>query len=736
MITSGIPGLRFPITVTDSMPARLGAPVGLSALALSALVSLVSAQQPPPPKTDSAFVLPGISVTSARHAASPLLLPFAITRVNAREWQGARGFGLEDALAKVPGVLAQSRYGSSDLRLVIRGFGARGAGDRSNAGTTRGIRILLDGFPETEPDGRTSFDGIDLASASAIEVIRSNASSTYGNAAGGVVNISTLPEFDRPFGEFEVGTGAFGMVRLIGRAGTAWSTSRLAGSVVRTDFDGWRHHSDARRTLLNVAMSAQVDRRTRLALYAMGTSNQFRIPGPLTQAQVDADPSQANAIYQSRDERRFNRLGRFGATAEHEIGRAGTLAASAFVTPKVLQRSERGTFRDFTRYHVGGNVTYAKAGSLGGTARGNFQAGLDEAYQDGAILFYSLTAQGTRGPELRDNKREGANNLGLFAQSAFELGEHWAVTVGGRFDRVTYYSQNFIDSKLDADKAFQRITPKAAINFRPTPRHSFYANVGGGVEVPAGNETDPANTFGQPDLVTALNPLLDAIRSTTFEVGTKQVLLPAGGLLSDLSYDVALYHTRVTNDIVPYRGGRFYFTAAKTRRTGAELSLTARSRGGLTVGTALTYSNNRYTEYVVDSIHYNLPAGHLADYGGNKMVGVPDWMYNFTLGYAPTRLSGFRLQLGVQGGSTYFVDDANGVRVPGYTVLSATASLDDPVALGRGLGARGYVTVSNLSNHRYIGSAFLNPDIVGGVPVAFEPGLPRALIVGLAVGWR
>jgi iron complex outermembrane recepter protein len=707
------------------------------ALGVLTAFSVPGVAQAPKPVApgDTIYVLPGISVTAGRHAVSPLAVPFAFTRLTARNWLGTKGIGLDDALGKVPGVLAQSRYGSSDIRLVIRGFGARGAGDRSNAGTSRGVRVLLDGFPETEPDGRTSFDGIDLASASGIEVIRSNASALFGNASGGLVSISTLPDFDSRYGEAEVEAGGFGLMRAIGRAGTVWGLSRLSGSIVRSEFDGWRAHSNSERTLVNLAMSAGLDQRTRLGLYAMGTNNQFRIPGPLTQAQVDSDPSQANATYQSRDERRHNRLGRFGASLEHEMGQLGTLTASTYVTPKFLQRSERGTFRDFTRYHVGGNLGYSNAGSLGGSIRGRLQAGLDEAYQDGTILFYSLTPEGTRGTELRDNKREGANNLGVFLQTELQLGEQWGFSVGGRYDRVTYYSQSFIDPELDATKAFSRLTPKVGINFRVKPTQSFYVNLGGGIEVPAGNETDPASTFGQPDPITAINPLLDAIRSTTFEAGTKQVLTPTAGFLSDVSYDVALYHTRVTNDIVPYRGGRFYFTAAKTYRSGAELALTARSRGGWSLSTALTYSRNTYHNYVVDSTHYGQPSG-VADYSGNRMIGLPDFLYDVTLAYAPAAFHGVRLQLGARGESKYFVDDANAVSVPAFTLFNATISLDDPVRLGAGLGVRGYVTVNNLFDRRFIGSAFLNPDILGGVPVAFEPGLPRTLIVGAALGWR
>ena len=51
-----------------------------------------------------------------------------------------------------------------------------------------------------------------------------------------------------------------------------------------------------------------------------------------------------------------------------------------------------------------------------------------------------------------------------------------------------------------------------------------------------------------------------------------------------------------------------------------------------------------------------------------------------------------------------------------------------------GIGVRAFVTVHNVTNKKYIGSAFLNPDLVGGQPAAYEPGMPRTATVSFSVG--
>jgi len=616
------------------------------------------------------------------------------------------------------------------VRLVIRGFGARGAGDRSNAGTSRGIRVLLDGIPETEPDGRTSFDLVDLAAARRVEIVRSNASALYGNAAGGVLDISTVGYADRRFAGASQMAGSFGLLRTVLDAGTKVGEGSLNATFTNTTQDGWRAHSDARRSLFSSAYVANPSPTTTARLFLTLANDLFHIPGPLTLVEAETTPRAANATYAARDERRHNRVGRIGVTGDHGVGSNSSLSAMMFFNPKMLQRSERGTFRDFNRYHLGGNVVFRAESRLGEGIRGSTIVGADGAHQDGTILFYSLTPAGTRGTGLLDNKAEAATNTGLFAQQGILFGNRVNIELGARYDDIKYNYRNFITPQINAAKSFRRLTPKFGASFLATPTHSFYANLGGGVEAPAGNETDPAGTFGQ-DTVVAINPLLEAIRSTTYEVGTKHFIDVGRAYLGSVSYDAALYRTEVRNEIIPYRGGRFYFTAGKVRREGVELGTAVNGVGGFSLRGSFTWSRNRYSEYVVDSVHYGSP-GRAASYAGNDVAGVTDVFYGLSLAHEISLGLPLTVRLDAHGVGDYFIDDANTVSLPGYRTLDLTLALR-PLEIAGATRLSGFVTVSNLLDRRFIGSAFTNPDIVNGAAVAFEPGTPRSVVVSLSI---
>ena len=709
-------------------PIRFDTIYFFAALTVSPLADARAQERPDSAKS----TLSVITVTASRSGLGLHATALAITQLTKLSWQGKSGYGLDDALSLVPGVLAQSRYGNGDVRLSIRGFGSRGAGDRSNSGTSRGIRLLLNGIPETEPDGRTSLDGFDLGTAEGIEVVRSNASALWGNAAGGVINVSTIPSFTAPFAEQQSVVGGFGLKRFSLKGGTLFGPARAFGTIVNSSFDGWRKNSMSSRTILDGGLVAPLGDRTTFRALLMVSLNRFNIPGPLTQAQVDADPSQANATYLSRLERRDNKVARVGLTLDHAIDADQGFSVMTFVTPKYLQRSERGTYRDFNRYHVGGNGVYRISGNYADNVRGTLSVGSDLAYQDGTILFYGLTPQGTRATDLRDNKREGANNAGIFINDNIAFGDQWALSLGARYDAITYTYSSNITPKLNTTKSFTGVTPKVGLTYRLGATHSVYASVGGGVEAPAGNETDPASTFGQ-DTVYNINPLLDPVRSVTYEIGTRRVVISSVGPFAEWSYDVAAFLTDVKNEIVPYRGGRFYFTAAKAQRTGIEAGTSLRTKDGWLLQGAVTMMNARYKNYLVDSVHYDkTKAGRFANYSNNEVVGVPDLTLNAAVSYAPDVFDGLRVRAGVQHTSKYWIDDANTVRVPSATVYSAGLTTDRAYDLGNGFGVRGSIIVNNLTDTRFIGSAFLNPDIVNNVPLAYEPGLPRQVLLSLS----
>jgi len=679
------------------------------------------------------YQLPLVTTIGTRISEPWLEVPLALTVLPKSSIALTKGYGLDEALSLVPGVFAVSRFGNQDIRITIRGFGARGAGERSNSGTSRGIRVLSDGFPETEPDGRTAFDLVDLAGAGSIEVVRSNASSIWGNAAGGVVNVRSNTSFDEPYAAYASSFGDFGFHKEMVQVGARLGTGRLAVSLSNTNADGWRWHSNSSLTLLNAALLSQPGEQTTLGIYLTGASNLFRIPGPLTQRQFDTNARQADSLYIKRDERRFNRLGRLGVALSHSIGDEHSFSASVFVNPKYLQRSERNTFRDFTRYHAGGNFVYQNSSSLGGDGRNILLAGLDEAYQDGAILFYNLTPSGGRGSTLTDNKREGANTLGLFLQNEIIIGERWSILFGGRYDNITYYGQSFIKPWLNDSRSFTHFSPKGGVTYRLTPTQSFYANLGGGVEVPAGNETDPV----PPDTIHAINLLLDPITSTTIEVGTKQLfVLGDGGWKGTLVYDIALYWLQVNNDIIPYRNGRFYFTAGKTRRMGAEFGGRLNLANGLSIEAALTLSDNKYVEYRVDSVLYNAAkAGIFADYGNNLMAGVPKAFYSGAAKFSPAFAEFAYARVSIQGAGEYYADDPNLVWIPSWQTFNASIGVEQFRFGGGSIYLSGFFGVQNLLGKKYVGSAWINPDLnTRGEPMYIESGLPRNMVVSLTLG--
>ena len=112
--------------------------------------------------------LPELNVTVTRTTEPLERVPFAVGVLDRDELvRGQQTVGIDEALNNLPGVVVANRYNFSlDQRISIRGFGSR-----SNFGV-RGLKILVDGIPQTLPDGQSQLTNVDFANLERAEVLR------------------------------------------------------------------------------------------------------------------------------------------------------------------------------------------------------------------------------------------------------------------------------------------------------------------------------------------------------------------------------------------------------------------------------------------------------------------------------------------------------------------------------------------------------------------------------------
>jgi iron complex outermembrane receptor protein len=192
-----MPGLDLP---QRSQHTAFGAVLLVVLLGLPVLGA--GAQQPAPSdsvRRDTTRVtrLPDINVTVTRSTEPLERAPYATGVLNRGDLQrGQQTIGLDEALNNLPGVVVSNRYNFSlDQRISIRG-----AGSRSNFGV-RGLKILLDGVPQTLPDGQSQLTNVEFADIGRAEVLRGSSSSLYGNASGGVISFQSEPAAAAPFAQ-------------------------------------------------------------------------------------------------------------------------------------------------------------------------------------------------------------------------------------------------------------------------------------------------------------------------------------------------------------------------------------------------------------------------------------------------------------------------------------------------------------------------------------------------------
>jgi iron complex outermembrane receptor protein len=699
-------------------------------LGLPFLIAVPTALAQQPVRADTVSVdslpvgeLPEITVT---RAAEPLeRVPYAVGVLDRNALQrGQQTLGIDEALNNLPGVVVSNRYNFSlDQRISIRGFGSR-----SNFGV-RGLKILLDGVPQTLPDGQSQLTNIDFADVDRAEVLRGASSSLYGNASGGVISFRTERAAPGPFAQ---------RVRVQGGSGErdndgfykwqSWTSGRsgsISGTLSVSQFkaDGFRQHSAAEFRQLNGGVDYAVSGSTLATLrLSLADNPKAENPGALTRAEYLSNPDSAaaNNINRGADKdaqqhqlalgfRHFDAAGNeYEATV---FGLVRSLANPLAAPPPTGITPTSGTYVDIDRAVGGlrGNLS-RRLGTAEQAPR--LTAGVDlQRMRDNRRNFRSNAGAPTSDVLL--DQREKVTEVGPFAQLQWSPRRELLVSAGARYDWVRFdLSDRFlVDGDDSGAETMAAASANVGISWSVDQRFVPYVNVSTAFETPTTTEL-----VNKPDGSGGLNPDLGPQRAVNYEVGVR------GRPASVLTYSVALFLGRITDAIVqgPEIGGRAFFrNAGKTHNDGAEVGVSVAPIRGLTLNGAYTYAHYRFAEYLV---------GDTLSLAGNRLPGVPEHFWRFGL---RTSLPGdFYLDADHTINTSMAADDANteALFVPAWSVTNARVGWDGRVGQ---MEIAPFVGVNNLLDRRYVGSVTLNG--VGGR--VFEPAPRRVIYFGAELGY-
>ena len=254
-----------------------------------------------------------IVVTATRFPDSKRDLPVGVTVITADDIRNSASSSLGDILAQFGLLQIRDLAGTQNPQVDLRGFGI--TGDQNTL-------ILVDGLRINESDLESAqLSAIPLDSIERIEIVRGGGAVLYGaGATGGTINIITRRA--RP-----------GEVRALalGRAG-GYGTEEVRGSYARQgdtfgggiaasyeDTDGYRSNGRYRQRSALGRVDALFP--TGRAYLKLGVDEQRqRLPGALTEAEINADPRQTKTPddWRERDGAQVS-LGGTKAIGRHEL---------------------------------------------------------------------------------------------------------------------------------------------------------------------------------------------------------------------------------------------------------------------------------------------------------------------------------------------------------------------------------------------------------------------------------
>ena len=520
-----------------------------------------------------------VEVSALRAKVNKFNAPLSLTvQAISPNWTGPSR-SLQEYLTAIPGVftLNSSNY-AQDLRISIRGFGARaGFG-------IRGIKLVVDGIPETTPDGQGQIDNLPLSLIREISVIRGPSALRYGNASGGVIAINTLSPGGERMSSVSMLTGGFGQRQLSITNSFGDDKNAYLLHFTSQKIKGFREHSAVENNLFNFRSSHQLSDKTKLNLQLNHVSSPIaQDPGGINLEDFQSNPFTARGLNISYNAGERLTHSKVGASLVSEISAKMVMNAYGFYSGR--------DFDAFLPFENGGvvdlNRSYGGQGSSLSSEAGDwkFQIGYDWTSQNDHRQRYE-NIEGVIGVQTL-NQNEIFKALGGYFIGEWQKNQ-WTFSGGVRYDRNTLTVQDqFLVNGDNSDQIYlNAISPQLGFSYQ-IGSISLFGGYSSGYETPTLSELS-ATIDGEG----GFNKDLDIQKAQQFELGMRYQS-------NQLRGSLVWYNIATQNDILPYESASFpsqtlYQNIGETRRNGVEWEVNYQPMPRLNIQANYNRANNTF----------------------------------------------------------------------------------------------------------------------------------------------
>lgn len=661
------------------------------------------------------------------------------TTVTNADFRNTPATNLADIVKLSPGVTVTGGNGPRDSGVSIRGSNAR------NSFGARNVQVFEDDFPVTQPDGLARFDLTDPHAYGAVDVVRGPSSARYGNyAVEGAINFRTRRGRDLQGIEAGIDGGSFGYFNAyatLGYAGHGYEYA-LFGSFVRAD--SATGHTSYQTGTINALATLALSDRDRITGKVIYNEGEFRLSTRLSFNQYLANPYQQGCaqaataaagcgtisvlvngingtrIAQTADEGDLARNDRrtiIGARYEHDFSPGTTWRTQATFDSRVpFQPTSATPFRGtLNSYNMSSDVT--TRGRWLGKDSVSF-VGVFYNYLDGQNYSFNKTPAGRNGIGApTQTVFGGLRNMGIRAREELSLTPDLRLAVGLGYEhskidmRQTAYTYpvaaNPTLTYISAIRDFDNVAPEASLVWQADKALRLHARIGTAYGIPQSGQlfVTTAGVLGNNiDLKTQKNLGVD--------LGAEIALA------DNFKAELTGYYEWFRNEQVSQSAGvnllSFTTNVPRSIHRGIELGVNWKPLPGSLPGAYMqanySYNDQRYTSYAE-----RLTSGAVSaafDRADNRIPGVIPTFVNGRLGYdqAHGGLAGLGGFAEVTYRSGYFIDNANLLSIPGYTLINLNLHYDPPKSDGWWSHLSLYASVQNVANKTYVGSASIISD--------------------------